>query len=40
MKLSKIVITGLLEVLFFSNFKEPSKSFQDNLIEVYFLKQT
>ena len=36
MKFSKIVVTGLLVVFFFSNFKDPSKRNQNNLIEVYF----
>lgn len=36
MKFSKIVITGLFVVLFFSNFKEVSICYQDSLIEVYF----
>jgi hypothetical protein len=36
MKFSKIAITGLLMVLFFSNFKEATRCYQNSLIEVYF----
>jgi hypothetical protein len=36
MKFSKIAITGLLMVIFFSNFKEASMCYQNSLIEVYF----
>ncbi|MDP4164246.1 MAG: hypothetical protein Q8898_14185 [Bacillota bacterium] len=36
MKFSKIVITGLLVVLFFTDFKEAPVYYQNSLIEVYF----
>jgi len=36
MKFSKIVITALLVVLFFTNFKEAPAYYQNSLTEVYF----
>ena len=36
MKFSKLLLTGLLVIFLFSNFKNPSKRYQNNLIEVYF----